>query len=99
MSDPACAKVAAQPLLQPMFMKLTIPEGSEIYITKANELTEDSTRLFSWGEICERARVFNRTAIGYVPKHGKPVLNPEKDFMREYGPGDEVVVLAENFAM
>ncbi len=97
------AQLTENPALLPVFADLFDPEGSEVYLKPAEDYVEPG-RPLSFDTVIESARRRGQTAFGYrLQAHagdaGKAygvVVNPRKSDSVTFGPGDKVVVLAED---
>ena len=78
-----------------MLAELTRAEGAEIYLTPVERVLENFGQ-YSFGDVTARVRGLNATALGYVDAHGGGAhLNPSKDSMYMYKPGDKLLVIAD----
>ena len=64
------------------------------FVFRKNHFFYTRGQPISWLEVQKRASSINEVAIGYYS--GKSVLNPPQDEVREYLPGDKVVVISED---
>jgi hypothetical protein len=93
----ALLQVSANTKLAGLFDFLLEKEGKELYMRTYNEfVTEHDAELY-WGTICERARERDEIALGIMRADGELKISPSKDERLRLYPGDQVVVLAEDW--
>ena len=73
----------------------------EVYLREGDMYGGEDTRgesgeEMTWGTICERARMRNELALGYVRASGEIELSPAKADAIVLEKGDRVIVLAED---
>ncbi len=89
--------------LLPVFTDLFDPQGSEIYLRPAEDYVEPG-RPTAFDTVLEAARRRGHTALGYrlqarsadAERAYGVVINPRKSEPVSFGPGDTVIVLAED---
>ena len=89
--------------LLPVFTDLFDPEGSEVYLRPVEDYVEPGRGL-TFDTLLESARRRGHTALGYrLAAHSGDaaraygvVINPRKSDPVTFGPGDKVIVLAED---
>ena len=95
------AQVSESKALNAVFADILDPEGSEIYLKPAADYVVDG-RTVPFAAVIESARRRGETAIGYrlAALHADAAqaygvrLNPPKDAVLAFTPGDRIVVLA-----
>jgi len=89
-------QVASNSMLQNVLAELTRAEGAEFYLTPVEKVLE-SFGEYSFGDVTARVRGLNATTLGYMDAHGGGVsLNPNKDSVHTYKPGDKLIVIADD---
>ena len=71
------------------------PNGFEIYIKDASLLLPVGVPLTGW-QTAGLLRAKNLLMVGHISAAGELELNPGKGVARVWGPGDRLVVLAED---
>jgi hypothetical protein len=82
-------------LVQNVLAELTRAEGGEFYLTPVEKVLENFGE-YSFGEVTARVRALDATTLGYMDAEGGGVsLNPNKDSVHTYKPGDMLIVIAD----
>jgi len=90
------SQVASNSMLQNVLAELTRAEGAEFYLTPVEKVLE-SFGEYSFGDVTARVRGLNATTLGYMDAHGGGVsLNPNKDSVYTYKPGDKLIIIADD---
>jgi ion channel POLLUX/CASTOR len=97
------SQVAENRELMAVFTDLFDPEGSELYLKRADDYITPGVPV-SFYTVVEAARRRNQVALGYrhvalagdASKSYGVVVNPEKSKQVSFAPGDKIIVLAES---
>ena len=93
----ALLQVSANTKLAGLFDYLLEKQGKELYMRMYNEFVTENDAEVYWGTICERARERDEIALGIMRADGELAISPRKDKRVRLNPGDQVVVLAEDW--
>ena len=93
----ALLQVSANTKLAGLFDYLLEKQGKELYMRMYNEFVTENDAEVYWGTICERARERDEVALGIMRADGELDISPRKDRRVRLNPGDQVVVLAEDW--
>ncbi len=99
LSNKLLCQISENRYLTQVFLDLFDEDGSEIYIKKAEHYVPLGKSV-NFYTVTESALRRNETAIGYIKKSARRsdgiILNPAKSESIVFGPGDSIIVIAED---